>query len=343
MKQVLFERFGDPGEVAICAEVVDPGAPGDDEVRLQVLAFPVNPSDLMFFTGEYGIKPELPACPGAECVAVVNSVGEGVNHLKPGDLVVHLERGNWSEFLLAKASNVVSIPKEMDLLQAAMLKINPATAHLLLTDVVELKRGDWLVQNAANSAAGKHLVRLARDKGIRTVNIVRREEVMAELYALGADACILDGPGLATRARTAAKGPIRLAIDAVGGTAAKRLGYVVEEGGTVCNYGTLSGTEVIASSSDLIVRAVRYVGFWLSRSLRTRGSDAVRSIYAELADKVMAGQLTVPVEAVYTMTDIGKALDHANGEGRRGKILVMPNPSMLAQRHRHLLVCSPAL
>jgi trans-2-enoyl-CoA reductase len=338
MKQVLFERFGEPVEVAVCAEVGDPGAPGADEVRLQVLAFPINPSDLMSFTGEHGVRPTLPACPGTECVAVVDSVGKGVNDLNPGDLVVHLERGNWSEFLLAKAKNVVPVPKEMDLLQAAMLKVNPATAHLLLTDVIDLKPGDWLIQNAANSAAGKHLVRLARNKGIRTINVVRRAEVMEELYELGADVCILDGPDFAKRVRTAAKGPIRLAIDAVGGTAAKRLGYVVEEGGTVCNYGTLSGADVTASSSDLIVRAVRYVGFWLSLSLRRRDLAAVRALYAELAAMVMSRHLVAPVEAVYNMTDIGTALNHAKAGGRRGKIIVMPNPNLLSQEQRNLLV-----
>src|SRR5688572_26655889 len=150
MKQILFERFGNPEEVVACSDAPDPGSPGPDEVRLKVLAFPINPSDLLFVRGEHGIRPSLPACPGAECVAVVESIGQSVTLINPGDVVVHLDRENWSEFLLAKADRVVPIPTEMDLLQAAMLKINPPTAQLLLEDVVDLKSGDWLIQNAAN-------------------------------------------------------------------------------------------------------------------------------------------------------------------------------------------------
>ena len=96
MKQVLIDRYGQPEEVARCAEVPDVGPPGRDEVVCDVLAFPINPADVWMCKGSYRLKPPLPATPGAECVGRVTAVGAGVSHVKPGDLVINLQRENWT-------------------------------------------------------------------------------------------------------------------------------------------------------------------------------------------------------------------------------------------------------
>src|SRR5213078_1382089 len=115
-----------------------------------------------------------------------------------------------------KADVVVPVPPRMDVRQAAMLRINPPTALLLLTDIVALKPGDWVIQNVANSAVGRLLVRLAAARGYRTMNVVRRDSLFAELHALGADACVVDGPELAGKVKAQTGGSlVRLAIDAV--------------------------------------------------------------------------------------------------------------------------------
>jgi len=92
VKQVLIERYGTPWEVARCAEMADVGAPAADEVVFDVLAFPINPADMWFCRGSYRLKPPLPATPGAECVGRVTAVGGAVSHVKPGDLVINLQR-----------------------------------------------------------------------------------------------------------------------------------------------------------------------------------------------------------------------------------------------------------
>ncbi|MBN9427904.1 MAG: zinc-dependent alcohol dehydrogenase family protein [Burkholderiales bacterium] len=322
MKRIELAECGAPEEVARCVERPDVGVPAADEVKFEVLAFPINPSDLMFCTGDHGVKPALPACPGTECVGRVIAVGRQIAHVAPGDLVINLQRENWAQQRRVKGDDVIRLPHGIDLRQAAMLKVNPATA-LLMLDLVDLRPGDWVMQNAANSAVGRLLISLARARGLRTINIVRREAVVDELKRLGADVCLVDGPSLARRVGEAAGGaPVRLAIDAIGGREARRLGFAVSEDGTVCNYGTLSGPDVVAASSDLIVRGVRYVGFWLARSLRTRSLDEIRSMYAQLAGLVLAGELHAPVEAVYPIEEIGSAIRHAQRGGRNGKILV---------------------
>src|SRR5690349_8755777 len=194
MKQVLLDRYGKPEDGLRCDDEPDVGAPGAGEVVFDVLAFPINPADVSFCRGTYRLKPALPATPGAECVGRVAAVGAGVGHVKPGDLVINLQRENWAQRRRVKEADVIAVPAGMDLRQAAMLRINPATALLLLTDIVPLKAGEWLIQNVANSAVGRLLIRLARERGIRTVNVTRRESLFTELRALGADACAVDGP-----------------------------------------------------------------------------------------------------------------------------------------------------
>ena len=117
MKQILLGRYGEPHEVARCVDVPDVGAPGAGEVVFDVLAFPINPADLWSSRGHHRLEPPLPATPGAECV--------------------------------------VRVPQGLPLPQAAMLRINPPTALLMLTDLVAPEPGQWLVQDVANSAVGR--------------------------------------------------------------------------------------------------------------------------------------------------------------------------------------------
>src|SRR5256885_15111236 len=187
MKRVEIAAYGAPEVVAGCVEAPDVGAPGAGEIVFDVLAFPINPADLSFCRGNYRLTPNLPATPGAECVGRVAAVGTGVTQLKPGDLVINMQRENWTQRRRVSAEDAIPLPAGLDLAQAAMLRINPATAQLLLEDHVALAPGDWVIQNVANSAVGRHLIVLAKARGVRTINVVRRDDVGAELQALGAD------------------------------------------------------------------------------------------------------------------------------------------------------------
>src|SRR5262245_29222693 len=326
MKQIVIDRYGRPEEVARCAEVPDVGAPGPGEVVFDVLAFPINPADISFCRGTYRLKPPLPATPGADGVGRVAAVGAGVSLAEAGALVLNPQRQHWAHRRRGREVDVIAVPAAMDLRQAAMLRINPATALLLLTDIVALKPGDWVIQNVANSAVGRLLIRLARDRGLRTVNVVRRESLFAELAALGADACAVDGPDLAAQVRERTGGaPIRLAIDAVSGQATARLAACVAENGVVCNYGSMSGEDPVMPRSALTSGGVSLVGFVLGRGLATRSTGEVRALYADLGRQVHERGLTAPVERVYPIEDIGNALAHAQRGERIGKILVAPN------------------
>jgi NADPH:quinone reductase-like Zn-dependent oxidoreductase len=211
----------------------------------------------------------LPATPGAECVGRVATVGSGVTDLRPGDLVIHLQRENWVQRLRGAAADAIPLPANLDLMQAAMLRINPATALCLLEDHVGLRLGDWVIQNAANSAVGRHLTALAKVR-VHTIAVVNRGDVAAELQALGANAVLQDGPDLAERAQAVASGaPIRLGIDAIGGEAGRRIGDCLVDGGVAVSYGASRGSDPMLSPTVLM----RGVG--MTRAQSHRGGQMV--------------------------------------------------------------------
>jgi trans-2-enoyl-CoA reductase len=325
MKKVEITAYGAPEQVAHCVEAPDVGSPGPGEIVFDVLAFPINPADLSFCRGNYRLHPPLPATPGAEGIGRVAAVGAGVTQPKPGDLVINMQRENWTQRRRIRAEDAIAIPAGLDLAQAAMLRINPATAQLLLEDHVALATGDWVIQNVANSAVGRHLIVLAKARGVRTVNIVRRDDVAAELKALGADVVLLDGTDLGERARDAVgRSPICLGIDAVSGAACKRIAECVADGGVVVTYGSMSGEDPVMSRAALS-RGVRLSSFNLGNGLAKRSPEQVRALYAELALKLRDGVLKAPIDASYPIEAIKEALAHAQRGGRNGKVLVLPN------------------
>ncbi len=326
MKKIIIEGFGNPHEVVRCVEAPDPGPPAADEVVFDVLAHPINPADLSLLMGRNPIHPPLPMTPGAECIGSVTAVGSAVSDLKPGDRVISMQRENWVQRRRIKAADAIKVRGDIPVAQAAMLRINPPTALLLLEDVVSLKAGDWVIQNGANSAVGKILIGLARDKGLRTINVVRRIELAPMLKEWGADQVIEDGPDLAARIAKAIGGEkVRYAIDCVGGDAVHRLADAVADGGTVCNYGGLSGEACQMPSHALIYRGLNLTGFLLGRFLAKRDRAQVVAIYDRLAERIKQGSIDVPVEKIYPIEQIAEAVGHAAAYRRAGKILVAPN------------------
>lgn len=325
MKAVRFASFGTPHLVAECVETPDPGPPAEDEVVVDVEAFPINPADLLTLSGGYAVRPPLPATPGAEGVGRVAAAGSAVSHVRPGDRVLLLSRENWAQKRRVKGGQVLKLPEAGDVLQLAMLKVNPATAWLMLGDYVELAPGDWVIQDAANSGVGANLIGLARSGGIKTVNVVRREALVEPMRAIGADVVVLDGDDLPRRVRAQTQGAeIKLATDAIGGDICLRLADCLTDGGTIVNYGMLSGRPCMLAPEQLVFKGVTLTGFWLAPRLNRMSHEEKAALYADLARRVAKGSLHVNVEAIYPIEDIRKALEHAEREGRDGKILVTP-------------------
>lgn len=316
--------FGRP-EVAIeVVELADPGEPGIDEVIIDAEFAPINPADLLNLEGKYGAaQPKLPMIPGAEGVGRIVKAGSAVRHVKPGDRVLLPGPGCWRERFKAPGKVVFALPEGVDPKQLAMLRVNPPTAYLMLHRFVAPKPGLWVIQNAANSGVGHCLIRLARQAGVKTVNVVRRKELAKPLQAFGGDVVLTDGPDLDARVRAAiGDGNLPLAIDAVGGSATQRLARCVSDGGTVVNYGVLSGEPCMVDGRETVFRDVRLHGFWLRKWFADTPPAQIAALYRELASKLADGTLAVEVEAVYPIRKIKEAVAHAARGGRSGKILI---------------------
>lgn len=316
--------FGRPETAIDVVEQPDPGEPGPDEVVVDTEFFPINPADVLNLEGKYGATPpKLPMIPGAEGVGRIAKVGSNVRHVKAGDRVLLPGPGCWRERIKAPAKVVFALPEGVDPKQLAMLRVNPPTAYLMLHQFVAPKPGQWVIQNAANSGVGHCLIRLARLAGVKTINVVRREELVAPLRAFGGDVVLTDGPDLDIRVRAAiGEATLPLAIDAVGGSATQRLARCVSDGGTVVNYGVLSGEPCMVDGRETVFRDVRLHGFWLRKWFADTPPAQIAALYGELAAKVADGTLAVEVEAVYPILRIKEAVAHAARGGRSGKILV---------------------
>lgn len=314
-----------------CADYPEPPAPGPGQVTVEIAAGAINPADILRIEGGYAFSPTVPAVIGNEGAGHIIAIGAGVDDqavqgLKVGDVVISLGAANWAQRANLRADQVVRLPAGTDLRQAAMLKTNGATALMMLRDYVDLAPGDWVIQNAGNSGVGKNVIRLARAAGYRTINIVRRAELIDELRELGADVVLVDGEDLADRVAEATGGAeIRLALDAVAGRQVIRLGDCLAESGVVVNYGLLSGEACMLNPAQVIFKDISLRGYWRTKAMAGMDYTAIAAIYQELAERVLDGTINVAIEATYPLEKIVEALAHAKREGRGGKILLAPN------------------
>ncbi len=303
--------------------VLQPG-----QALVAVLAAPINPSDVLMLTGQYGQLPPLPAVGGSEGVGRVLELGPDTQGPGIGigqTVLLPVGIGTWATHVVAPAARLIPLPNEADPRQLAMLTVNPPTASLLLSEFADLQPGDWVIQNGANSGVGSYVVQLAKLRGLKTVNLVRRESAVAGVQALGGDVVLVDGEQLAERVKAATGGAaVKLGIDAVGGQATMRMAAALAEGGTVVNYGALSGEPCIVTPRELVFRDVTLKGFWLARWFRVTPQDQQFKLLSELAGRIAAGQLHTPIQAGYEVAQIQEAVAAAAAGERQGKILITP-------------------
>src|SRR5258708_8268328 len=238
MKAVEIEAFGKPADVVKVVDIADVGAPAGGEVVIALDASPINQYDLLMIAGGYGYRPRLPAIMGTEGVGRVVAVGASVKHLKEGDrTLVPFLHPTWAERIKTDTSWLRPLPSG-DINQFAMMGVNPPTAYLLLTDIVKLPRGSWVIQNGANSGVGRSTIAVAKLLGLKTVNVLRRDEVVEEGNALGGDVVLVDVPALAQRV-TAATGnaTITPALDGVSDPSPMNLISCLSESEVLVSYG----------------------------------------------------------------------------------------------------------
>jgi trans-2-enoyl-CoA reductase len=318
----VYETHGNPADVLRIESRPWP-TPVQGEAVVKMRAAPINPADLNQIEGKYPIRAELPATPGFEGAGVVVDIGANVTNIGLGALVILPHNvGTWRDVVAVKADELVAVSAAIEPVHAAMLKINPMTAWRLLHDYVDLQKGDWLIQNAANSAAGEAVIQIAHELGYKTVNVVRRTELIDELHALGGDVALLDDENLRQQVKSATNGaPIRLGLNAVGGDSALRLANCLAPGSTMVTYGAMSLQPLKIPNGLLIFKDLHFRGIWINKwydnATREQRMEAFRSLF-EMAKH---GLLKTKVEKAYPLAEAKTAVAHAAQGKRSGKII----------------------
>lgn len=326
MKQVQFSAFGPPSQVARCVDVADVGRPAAWEVVVKVDAFPINPADLAMLAGRYGKLPRLPAQIGMEACGHIVEKGKDVVELEIGDRVVIIANNNWAQRRRVPANAVHKVPADGSPVPYSMLKVNPATAQLLLTRFTKLNPQDWIIQNAPLSSVGRCVMQIAKSFKLRTVNVVRRPESITEVIACGGDVAIVDSDDLSQQVRNSVGNrPILLALDAVAGPGVQRLADCLSDGGQIINYGMLSGMPCEVRADQTIFRKISLQGFWVSNVLNSLTLDERRTIFSHLSELISTGKLIMPVDSTFPLSNLEEALRRAEQGGRTGKVIVEVN------------------
>jgi len=330
-KYVTYSQLGNPADVLEVKKEAS-RALNSGEVRVKVLAAPINPSDLLQISGNYGVDPVLPARPGSEGVGRVTEVSPEAKNLKVGQLVLLASGSTWAEEIVAPAEGFLPLPNlgpiSAEVIeQLAMTAVNPLTALLMLTSYGDIKEGQWIAQSAANSAVGGYVIQLAKQRGIKTVNIVRREGLADDLMAKGADVVLIDGPDLTAQiAKATDNASIMLALDPVGGDTYGRLANSLGYGGTLVTYGVLSGKPATLDTGKVIFNDTRLRGFWLYKWYQTATMQEKQAAFGQVIPLIANGTLKANIDSRFTVDQIKQAVARAWEGGRNGKVLIVPTP-----------------
>ena len=318
-----FDQTGNPAEVLQLHErALDPLSSHDVRVRMRFA--PVNPADLNFIEGNYG-RATLPPCiPGHEGCGEVEEVGESVVSLSKGDVVIPLlGTGCWTQHLTAAEHHFAKLPPQIDQVQASMLRINPVTAWALLKHYAELEPGAWVVQNAANSGVGRALIQLAHHFGLRTLNFVRRPELIDELKALGADAVMLDNDdGVVEAKKIIGNEPVKLAANAVGGDSAIHLMDVLSSEGIMVTYGAMSRRSLKVPNKFLIFKNLQLHGLWITKWFENASTPELFEVLEPLTTLIETGELVTAIDQVVPLADFKQAITRAQEGSRSGKVIL---------------------
>ncbi|XP_018323422.1 enoyl-[acyl-carrier-protein] reductase, mitochondrial [Agrilus planipennis] len=328
--KLLYEDYGEPAKVVkVVEETLSKVKP--NEVLVKILAAPVNPADINTIEGKYPSKPKLPAVPGNEGVGRILEVGSDVTNLAVGDHVVPLQQnlGTWRTHAVLPAEAFLKVPLELGLVPAATLTVNPCTAFRMLRDFVDLKPGDVVIQNGANSAVGQFVIQIARTWGIKTVNIVRNrpeiDKLKDYLNCLGASVVLTEEELRATDIfKTEKFAKPRLALNCVGGKSATEIMRHLQNSCPIVTYGGMSREPVTVATSALIFKDIQVRGFWMSAwSKKNATSEERFEMFDELICMMVNKELKEAEHTLISFSDYAEALKNTLNPKGQGKKYIL--------------------
>lgn len=309
----------------------------DGQVVVRIAAAPVNPSDLMFLRGIYGIKKPLPVVPGFEgsgvVVAGTGIIGKALIGQRVACAAPDNGDGTWAEYMCTAAERCFPLTKSINFETGATFIVNPLTAWALV-DIARKAQHQAVIQTAAASQLGQMIVRLGQRFKLPVINIVRRAEQVELLRALGAEYVLNSNlPAFDADLRSVATTlGATLAFEAIAGEMTGRVLTAMPNDSQVLVYGALSEAACQIDPGAFIFERKRVAGFWLSDWMAQRnliktvglGAEIQRLLHTDLASTIQA---CLPLEAA------AQGLQQYQNQMTGGKILFIPNGEVVAPEH----------
>jgi len=322
---IQFDQFGEAKDVLhVNNSAPKPQITKDNQVLVRVKAAPINPSDRNFSTGAYKNEPKFPGTPGFEGAGIIEEIGSAVTNLKVGQRVhFRVFGGSWAQYAVVDATAIIPVPDSISFEVAAQLTINPLTVYGLIDDL-GAQKGDFILQTAAASALGKILIRVAKLRGIKTINVVRRDSQIEELKQIGADYVInYEKEDLVQRVTEITNGGLKYAVDAVTGKLATLITKALSQGGTLILYGVLDRqSDFNPSPIDILRKVLTIKGFFLMAWERPN-AHKVPAIYSELIELISTGKLPLEFKSFDVKTQFKEAYDHSLEPGKTDKTILL--------------------
>lgn len=296
--------------------------PTEGQVLVKMSFAPINPSDLMFIRGLYGIKKKLPFIGGFEGSGII--VATGSSRFQVGDrvaVVAGLSDGTWAEYMLTSEDSCILLEPDLSLEQGAMLFVNPLTCYAMFHKATETKT-NAIVQTAGASALGKMLNHLTKKKELPVINVVRKEKQEEVLKELGAE-YILNSEKESFQKefyKLTKKLNASFLIDAVGGELTTKLIPLLPLNSTILIYGNLSEKDFSVSPGILIFQNKKIEGFWLSTWIRCLEIEKFQSIAREVQN-LYPECFSSQVNKIFPLETGYQALEFYKKNMTEGKIL----------------------
>jgi NADPH:quinone reductase-like Zn-dependent oxidoreductase len=303
--------------------------PGPGQVLVCITASPINPSDLKFLVGEYGVRKALPVVPGFEGSGAVVAAGAGlVARLRMGRRVACMAPeagdGAWAEYMVTPAKRCIPLLGSVTLEQGATMVVNPWTAWALL-DTARRRGHRAAVHTAAASSLGRMMLRLGRRLNFPIVHVVRRAAQVELLRGMGA-AHVLDSTAAGFDAQLkelCSQLNVTVAFDPVAGEMTARALAAMPRGSRAIVYGSLSGAPCTVPPAELMYERKAVEGFWLSHWVADRGLLSLAKM-ALTAQKLAATEFVTEVRARVGLAGVAEAIEAYKHDMTAGKVLIIP-------------------
>ena len=316
------------GVDALTWETLPTPTPGPGEVLIAVRAASLNFPDVLIVQNKYQIKPPLPFVPGAEYAGVVQAVGEGVAHLKPGQPVACLSgTGGFGTHVLAPAKLCLPLPPGFALPDAAAFIMTYATSHHALIDRAQLRAGETVLVLGAAGGVGTAAIQIAKAFGAKVIAAASSDDKCAFCESLGADASInyaTQNLRDAVKNLTDGKGP-DVIYDPVGGDLAEPALRSIAWRGRYLVIGFAAGPIPALPWNLVLLKGASLVGvFWGDFAKREPQANA--AMLQELVQWYLQGKIKPAIEQTLAMSELKQAYSLMQQRAVKGK-LVLVNPA----------------